>query len=47
VKAEEDVFAGGLVGIGKVRALAFTPYTEANYGIGSRIGQAFSVGRSV
>ena len=48
VKAEEGVLAsGGLLDIGKVRPLTFTPDTEAYYGIGARIGQAFSVGRGI
>jgi len=48
VKAEEGVLAGGgLVDIGKVRPLVFTPDTEAYYGIGRRIGQAFSVGKGI
>ena len=47
MKADEDVLSGGPVGIGKIRLLAFTPDTEVYYGIGSRIGQAFSVSRSV
>jgi len=48
VKAEEDVLAGaGLLDIGKVKPLAFTPDTEAYYGIGRRIGQAFSIGRDI
>jgi len=48
VKAEEDVLAGaGLLDIDKVKPLAFTPDTEAYYGIGRRIGQAFSIGRDI
>ena len=48
VKAEADVLDDkGLVDISKVRPLAFTPDTEAYYGIGMRVGQAFSVGRAL
>jgi flavin reductase (DIM6/NTAB) family NADH-FMN oxidoreductase RutF len=48
VKAEASVLAsGGLVDIKKVSPLAFTPDTQAYYGIGSLIGQAFSAGRGL
>src|SRR5208282_95052 len=48
VKADEAVMAaGGLVDIGKVKPLAFTPDTQAYYGIGHFLGQAFSVGRGI
>jgi len=48
VKAEEDVLDGpGQADIAKVRPLAFTPDTEAYYGIGRRIGQAFSIGKDI
>ncbi len=48
VKAEAGVLAGGgLVDMEKVRPLAFTPDTQAYYGIGRRIAEAFSAGRSL
>ncbi len=48
VKAEAGVLdGGGLVDISKVRPLAYAPDTEAYYGIGVRIGQAFSIGKNV
>jgi|SRR5208337_1871973 len=48
VKADESVLAaGGLPEIGKVKPLAFTPDTQAYYGIGRLVGQAFSVGRAI
>ncbi len=46
VKADESVMAvGGLLDIAKVKPLAFTPDTQAYYGIGPFLGQAFTVGR--
>lgn len=48
VKAEADVLGSkGLLDIAKVRPLSFTPDTEAYYGIGPRVGQAFSIGRTL
>jgi len=48
VKADEEVLAsGGLVDIGKVRPLAFTPDTQEYYGIGRRIGPAFLIGEGI
>jgi flavin reductase (DIM6/NTAB) family NADH-FMN oxidoreductase RutF len=45
VKAEENVLAGeGCLDIKKVKPLTFAPDTQAYYGIGDRIAQAFSVG---
>ena len=45
VKAEESVVGvGGLADIAKVRPLVFAPDTQEYYGIGARIGQAFSIG---
>jgi flavin reductase (DIM6/NTAB) family NADH-FMN oxidoreductase RutF len=47
VKAEESVMAkGGLLEITKVKPLVFAPDTQAYYGIGHFVGQAFSVGRA-
>ena len=47
VKAEESVMAkGGLLEIAKVKPLVFAPDTQAYYGIGHFVGQAFSVGRA-
>jgi flavin reductase (DIM6/NTAB) family NADH-FMN oxidoreductase RutF len=47
VKAEESVMAkGGLLEIAKVKPLVFAPDTQAYYGIGKFVGQAFSVGRA-
>lgn len=48
VKAEESIMAGGdLLDIMKVKPMAFTPDTQAYYGIGHFIGKAFSVGRGI
>ena len=48
VKAEDDVLAsGGSLDIKRVRPMTFTPDTQAYYGIGDLIGQAFSVGHGV
>jgi flavin reductase (DIM6/NTAB) family NADH-FMN oxidoreductase RutF len=48
VKAEADVLdRKGLLDIGKVRPLAFAPDTEEYYGTGPRVGQAFSIGRTL
>jgi flavin reductase (DIM6/NTAB) family NADH-FMN oxidoreductase RutF len=48
VKAEDSVLeTNGLVNIKKVKPLAFAPDTQAYYGIGDFIGQAFSVGQDV
>ncbi len=47
VKPEESVMAkGGLVDITKVKPLVFAPDTQAYYGIGHFVGQAFSVGHA-
>ncbi len=47
VKAEESVMAaGGLVDILKVKPLVFAPDTQEYYGIGGRVGRAFSIGRA-
>jgi flavin reductase (DIM6/NTAB) family NADH-FMN oxidoreductase RutF len=46
IKAEESVLAeNGLVDIGKVKPLIFDPGQGAYYGIGERIGKAFSIGK--
>jgi flavin reductase (DIM6/NTAB) family NADH-FMN oxidoreductase RutF len=46
VKAEESVTVkGGLLDITKIKPLMFAPDTQAYYGIGHFVGQAFSVGR--
>jgi flavin reductase (DIM6/NTAB) family NADH-FMN oxidoreductase RutF len=48
VKAEADALdPKGLLDIGKVRPLAFAPDAEVYYGTGSRVGQAFSIGRTL
>jgi flavin reductase (DIM6/NTAB) family NADH-FMN oxidoreductase RutF len=47
VKAEDSVMAKeGLLDIIKVKPLVFAPDTQAYYGIGKFVGQAFSVGRA-
>ena len=48
VKADDSVTAkGGLLEITKVKPLVFAPDTQAYYGIGIFIGQAFSVGKGI
>ena len=48
VKAEDSVMVkGGLLEITKVKPLVFAPDTQAYYGIGIFIGQAFSVGKGI
>ncbi len=48
VKAEEGVMArGGLPDITAVKPLVFTPDTQAYYGIGNFIGQAFAIGQDI
>ena len=48
VKAEQSVMAeSGLVNIGQVKPLVFTPDTLAYYGVGNMLAQAFSVGRGI
>ena len=48
VKAEDAVMGtGGLLDLGKVKPLAFSPDSQAYYGIGNRIGQAFSAGKGI
>jgi flavin reductase (DIM6/NTAB) family NADH-FMN oxidoreductase RutF len=48
VKAEDSVMAkGGLLEITKVKPLVFAPDTQAYYGIGNLVGQAFSVGKGI
>jgi flavin reductase (DIM6/NTAB) family NADH-FMN oxidoreductase RutF len=48
VKAEEGVLANdGLIDIGKLKPLAFTPDSQMYYGIGMPLGQAFSVGKDI
>ena len=48
VKAEDSVMAkGGLLEIAKVKPLVFAPDTQAYYGIGHFVGQAFSVGKGI
>ena len=48
VKAEDSVMAkGGLLEITKVKPLMFAPDTQAYYGIGNFVGQAFSVGKGI
>jgi flavin reductase (DIM6/NTAB) family NADH-FMN oxidoreductase RutF len=45
VKADESVFGdGGVLDMGKVKPLVFTPDSQRYYGIGAVVGQAFSVG---
>jgi flavin reductase (DIM6/NTAB) family NADH-FMN oxidoreductase RutF len=46
VKVEEAVLGeGGLADIKKVRPFVFAPDTQGYYGIGTHLGQAFSVGK--
>jgi flavin reductase (DIM6/NTAB) family NADH-FMN oxidoreductase RutF len=48
VKAEDSVMAnGGLLEITKIKPLVFAPDTQAYYGIGNFIGQAFLVGKGI
>ena len=48
VKADDSVMAtGGLIEITRVKPLAFTPDTQAYYGIGRFVAKAFSVGQGV
>jgi flavin reductase (DIM6/NTAB) family NADH-FMN oxidoreductase RutF len=48
VKAEESVMAkGGSLDITKVKPLVFAPDSQAYYGIGQFVGQAFSVGQGI
>ncbi len=48
VKADEAVLGDGLLAdIKKVRPFIFTPDTQAYYGIGTLLGQAFSAGESL
>lgn len=48
VKAREEMVAGdGLLDIHKVRPLVFTPDSEEYFGIGERVGQAFSLGERI
>jgi flavin reductase (DIM6/NTAB) family NADH-FMN oxidoreductase RutF len=48
VKAEDSVMAkGGLLEIAKIKPLVFAPDTQAYYGIGNFVGQAFSVGKGI
>jgi flavin reductase (DIM6/NTAB) family NADH-FMN oxidoreductase RutF len=48
VKAEDSAMAkGGLLEITKVKPLMFAPDTQAYYGIGQFVGQAFSVGHGI
>lgn len=48
VKADGSVMGlGDVLDIGKVKPLVFTPDTQAYYGIGRLVGQAFSIGRGV
>ena len=48
VKAEDSVMAkGGLLEIAKIKPLVFAPDTQAYYGIGHFVGQAFSVGKGI
>jgi flavin reductase (DIM6/NTAB) family NADH-FMN oxidoreductase RutF len=48
VKAEDCVMAkGGLLEITKVKPPVFAPDTQAYYGIGNFVGQAFSVGHGI
>ena len=48
VKAEDSVTAkGGLLEITKIKPLVFAPDTQAYYGIGHFVGQAFSVGQGI
>jgi flavin reductase (DIM6/NTAB) family NADH-FMN oxidoreductase RutF len=45
IKAEESVLDNGMVDILKVRPLIFDTGQSAYYGIGERIGKAFSLGK--
>jgi flavin reductase (DIM6/NTAB) family NADH-FMN oxidoreductase RutF len=45
IKAEESVLDNGMVDILKVRPLIFDTGQSAYYGIGERIGKAFSIGK--
>jgi flavin reductase (DIM6/NTAB) family NADH-FMN oxidoreductase RutF len=48
IKAEESVLApDGKVDIEKVRPILFAPDDRAYYSIGSRLGEAFSIGRQI
>ena len=48
VKAEENVMTkSGLLEITKIKPLMFAPDTQAYYGIGNFVGQAFSVGKGI
>jgi flavin reductase (DIM6/NTAB) family NADH-FMN oxidoreductase RutF len=48
VKADDTVIAkNGLLEITKVKPMVFAPDTQAYYGIGHLVGQAFSVGKGV
>ncbi len=48
VMAEESVMTpDGHLDIEKIKPLVFTPDTQMYYGIGHRIGQAFSLGRNL
>jgi hypothetical protein len=46
IKAEESVLGEqGLTDIAKVKPLIFDPGQGAYYGVGERIGKAFSIGK--
>ena len=48
LKAEDSVIVkGGLIEITKVKPLVFAPDTQAYYGIGQFVGQAFSIGQGI
>ena len=48
MKAEDSVMAkSGLLEMTKVKPLVFAPDTQAYYGIGNFVGQAFSVGKGI
>ena len=48
IKADESVLAaGGGLDIEKVKAILYAPENRAYYGVGSRLGDAFSIGRQI
>lgn len=48
VKADESVLgANGLPDIEKVKPMIYTPQAQTYHGVGAKLGQAFSMGRSI
>ncbi len=45
IKADEDVLDGDRIDIERVRPFLFAPDNGAYYGLGSRLGKAFSIGK--